>query len=194
MTPTGEKPRANPRVERTKAHVLAVARELLLEAGPLDLTYTAISNRSGVTRQTLYRHWPTREALLAQLVLTSPNVAYPQANVDPQRVITEFLVSLRGGMSDPPTAAALMTLAAQADRDPASSQALSDIATDRRLALNTLLSKTGIEVDAADFAVLCGPIIYRLLVARTPVTDEFIRWVVTGWTTRLDRRQRDGDS
>jgi AcrR family transcriptional regulator len=47
-------------VERTRRHVLAVARELLPEVGPAGLTYSLLAERAGVTRQTLYRHWPAR--------------------------------------------------------------------------------------------------------------------------------------
>jgi AcrR family transcriptional regulator len=171
----------NPRVERTKRHVLTAARDLLSERGPLDLTYTAISDRSGVTRQTLYRHWPTREALLADLVLTSPDVAYPTGSGDARTILTEFLTSLRAGMSDPPTAAALMTLAAQADRDDGSDGALVAIVADRRQALNALLGHTGHHIEHDDFARLCGPVIYQQLIARRTATDDLIAHTVGAW-------------
>ncbi|WP_229899233.1 TetR/AcrR family transcriptional regulator, partial [Streptomyces capoamus] len=55
---------SNPRVRRTRDRVLVVARELLADVGPTALTYSLLAERGKVTRQTLYRHWPTREALL----------------------------------------------------------------------------------------------------------------------------------
>ena len=60
---------ANPRVRRARARVLAVARDLLPVVGPIGLTYSLLAERAAVTRWTLYRHWPTREALLVDLIL-----------------------------------------------------------------------------------------------------------------------------
>jgi AcrR family transcriptional regulator len=174
-------PSVNPRVERTKAHVLRVARDLIVELGPADLTYTALSERSGITRQTLYRHWPTREALMAAIVLTGPDVTYPHPGSDSRTVITGYLRSLRAGLSDPPTGTALLAIAAQADRDPGSTAALHTITADRRAALNELLAGANCQVSEDDFARLCGPIIYWLLIARGPVSDALIRDTVDAW-------------
>ncbi len=171
----------NPRVQRTKAHVLAVAREMLAEVGPAELTYTALCAESGVTRQTLYRHWPTREALLAEIVLTSADVPYPHPGTDPGTVVTEYLQSLRAGMNDPATAAALTSLAAHASTDPVSDAALRAIVADRRAALNTLLIDTGRKIDASQFARLAGPVIFQCLIARVEPADRFIEALVTDW-------------
>jgi AcrR family transcriptional regulator len=173
--------RTNPRVERTRANVLAVARELLLERGPIDLTFSVLSQRSGVTRQTLYRHWATRAALLADLVLAGPDVGYPEPGSNPRAVIVEFLTSLRAGMNDPPTAAAVLAIAAQAARDPDSAAALKSIIDDRRNALNHLLAQTGYQVGEDEFAGLCGPIMYRQLLAHGTATDELIQRTVDAW-------------
>lgn len=180
--PDGSKPsQLNPRVQRTKAHVLAVARATLAEVGPAALTYTALCSKSGVTRQTLYRHWPKREDLLAEIVLTAAEVAYPHPGTNPGTVVTEYLQSLRAGMSDPSTAAALTSLAAHAATDPASDTALGAIVADRRAALNALLIDAGREVDASEFARLAGPVIFQCLIARIEPIDSFIQALVADW-------------
>ncbi|HEY6495190.1 MAG TPA: TetR/AcrR family transcriptional regulator, partial [Trebonia sp.] len=74
---------ANPRVKRTRDRMLAAARELLAEAGPAGLTYSSLAERAGVTRQTLYRHWPERSALLVDLILEGSVGGYPQPGEDP---------------------------------------------------------------------------------------------------------------
>lgn len=56
--------RVDPRVERTRAKVLAAAGELLREVGFAEVTIEQISERSGVSRSTMYRHWATREEIL----------------------------------------------------------------------------------------------------------------------------------
>lgn len=171
-------------MRRTRSHVLAVARELLPEVGALSLTYSLLAQRANVTRQTLYRHWPTREQLLAELLLTGPEVGYPTPGDDIRTAVIAFLTSLRAGMTVPATAAAIVTLAAQADRDPTSDHALATVAEDRRHALNALLEPTGRHVDPDDFALLCGPILYRRFIARTPVTDQLITRTVDIWLAR----------
>src|ERR1019366_5459945 len=84
----------HPRVQRTRGHILAVARELLPEVGSAGLTYSLLADRAGVTRQTLYRHWPARAALLVDLILAGPEVGFPEPGSDPRAVATAWLTSL----------------------------------------------------------------------------------------------------
>lgn len=162
--------------------MLAVARSLLADSGPTGLTYTELSARSSVTRQTLYRHWPAPESLLVELVLTAPDVAYPEPGTDVVDVVTEFLVSLRNGISDATTSTALLSLAAHAATDPTSANALAAITADRCAALNILLAGTSRHVDPTDFARLVGPVIFQCLLARTTPTDAFLHDIATEWT------------
>ena len=49
--------------------ILAAGRALLLAGGPAALTMEAVARASGVSKATLYRRWPHRDALLEALVL-----------------------------------------------------------------------------------------------------------------------------
>ncbi|MEU0008006.1 hypothetical protein ABZ079_28010 [Streptomyces sp. NPDC006314] len=71
-------------------------------------------------------------------------------------------------------AAALMMLAAQADHDAESGQALNRLVATRRDALNQLLAPSGVSIDADEYARLCGPLVCRRFISREPVTDQFI--------------------
>jgi AcrR family transcriptional regulator len=51
-------------VQRSKEAVMAATYELLQETGLGGLTVDAVSERSGVAKTTIYRHWPTRSALV----------------------------------------------------------------------------------------------------------------------------------
>jgi AcrR family transcriptional regulator len=171
----------DPRVRRTRENVLAIAREILLEEGPSGLTYSTLSQRSNVTRQTLYRHWPTRQALLADLVLTGPETDYPQPGDDPRQVAIAFLTSFKAGLEVPDRTAAILTLAADAAHDPESRAAIEGITADRRRALNALLEPSGRTIDADAFAGLSGPIMFRALFSRGKVTRRLIEQVVDAW-------------
>jgi AcrR family transcriptional regulator len=173
----------DPRVTRTRAHVLAIAREILLESGPSGLTYSSLSQRSKVTRQTLYRHWPTRQALLADLVLAGPEADYPEPGDNPRDVVVAFLTSFKTGLAFPARAAALLALAADAAHDPESRAAIDGVAADRRRALNALLAPSGRVIHADEFAGLCGPIMFRAFFSRGKVTRRLIEQVVDAWIT-----------
>jgi AcrR family transcriptional regulator len=54
----------DPRVARTREHVLAAAGELLAEEGREGFSIDAVARRSGVARTTIYRHWPELGELL----------------------------------------------------------------------------------------------------------------------------------
>ena len=52
------------RVIRTKERVLTETYRLLFEGGMGGVSIDEVSRRSGVAKTTIYRHWPTRSALL----------------------------------------------------------------------------------------------------------------------------------
>lgn len=179
---------SNPRVQRTRARILAVARELLPEVGPTGLTYALLAERAHVTRQTLYRHWPNRAALLFDLILEGPDLGnYPEPGSDARTVTTAWLKSLRAGVSDPASRTAVLAVTAQADHDPDSAQALVRIGQDRHAALNELLEPSGIQISDDEYTLLYGPVLARLFLDRGHVTDAFIDAVVTQWLTTLHR-------
>ncbi|QTZ95310.1 TetR/AcrR family transcriptional regulator [Streptomyces auratus] len=182
---------SNPRVQRTRHRVLTVARELLPQVGPAGLTYALLAERADVTRQTLYRHWPNRAALLFDLILEGPDLGnYPEPGSDVRTVATDWLKSLRAGISEPAIRTAVLAVTAQADHDPDSAQALARIGQDRRAALNKLLEPSGVQLDDAEYTLLYGPVLARLFLDRSDVTDEFIDVVVAQWLTTLEAGER----
>ena len=57
-------PHEDKRVQRSKDSILAVTYKLLTEEGIGGLSVDEVSRRSGVSKTTIYRHWPSRSALL----------------------------------------------------------------------------------------------------------------------------------
>jgi AcrR family transcriptional regulator len=176
---------ANPRVRRTRDRILAAARDLLSEAGPAGLTYSLLAERAGVTRQTLYRHWPARAALLVALILedADDDAYYPEPGADLGAVATAWLVSIRRGMRDQARRAAILAVIAQADSDPDSDLALAQLTDDRVAALNDLLKPSGVELASDEYALLTGPVLARIFFERRAITDEFIEAAVAQWLT-----------
>ena len=172
---------ANPRVRRTRERILAAARELLSEVGPAGLTYSLLAERAGVTRQTLYRHWPGRPALLLGLILEGADGGYPEPGTDPGAVAAAWLASLRDGLRDRARRIAVLGVAAQADSDPDSALALAQLTEYGNAAVNELLEPSGTTISSDEYALLSGPVLARIFFERRPVTDEFIATVVSGW-------------
>jgi AcrR family transcriptional regulator len=178
-------PRGNPRVARTRANVLAVARGLLPEVGVDGMTYSLLAQESGVTRQTLYRHWPTRGALLFDVILHGPEVGYPEQGTDVRTVAVAWLRSLRAGLSDPATRAAVLAVTARADHDQESARALVQVGVDRHAALNQLLLPSGRQLTADQYTLLYSPVMCRLFLELREVSDEFVDTVVDQWLATL---------
>jgi hypothetical protein len=101
-------------------------------------------------------------------------------------VASAWLAGLRAGLSDPAIRAAVLALAAQADVDSESGEAVRQISADRLAAFNLLLLPSGRQVTAEQYAVLVGPVLARLFFDRAEVTDTFCDTVVSAWLTSLD--------
>jgi AcrR family transcriptional regulator len=57
------------RNEKSRVAIVTATRELLLERGFDGLTIEAVAARAGVGKQTIYRWWPSRPALVADVLL-----------------------------------------------------------------------------------------------------------------------------
>jgi AcrR family transcriptional regulator len=57
------------RSEKSRMAIVTATRELLLERGFDGLSIEAVAARAGVGKQTIYRWWPSRPALVADVML-----------------------------------------------------------------------------------------------------------------------------
>ena len=108
---------------KNREHILGVAREALRESG--DSSMIGIARRAGVGPGTLYRHFPTREALIAavykddvdRLVRLVPQVLAEQTPLDAFRAwfrtLADF-VQLKRGLGDTLQSPALQEQASSA--------------------------------------------------------------------------------
>jgi AcrR family transcriptional regulator len=94
---------------RVRERMLAAARERVA-AGELELPMNAIAKDAGVGVGTMYRHFPSRQALLETLATDSFETLVAQAKAAPDGVegLTELLrVAQRRLLTDPSLAAVL---------------------------------------------------------------------------------------
>jgi AcrR family transcriptional regulator len=72
--------RGRPRSRRADRAILDAAQDLLIQGGYPDLHLEHVAARAGVGKATIYRRWPSKEALALQLLLdlASPHIAVPE--------------------------------------------------------------------------------------------------------------------
>jgi AcrR family transcriptional regulator len=86
--------------ERNRSRIVVAAGEVFAEHG-LEAPLTEVARRAGVGPATLYRRFPTREALIAA-VFADPMTAYADAvetalrDADPWRGFCDYLVTICG--------------------------------------------------------------------------------------------------
>jgi AcrR family transcriptional regulator len=184
--PTGEGIVAHPtgpRSERVHQAVLAATRELLAEGGFPAATVDAIAARSGVSKATIYKHWPSRTAVAAKAfglmmaqALPLPDTGSAVGDLTEQVVrVSAFYAGERGEVF-------AQLLAACVD-DPAGAAYFREyFLAGRREAVAELWQRAvdrG-EVDPAIAVddvidILFGPLIFRRFTGHYPLTEEHAR-------------------
>ena len=170
---------SRPRSARAHAAVLAATRELLSAGGLPAATVNAIAERSGVSKATIYKHWPSRTAVAAEAfgdtmaaATPTPDTGTARGDLSAQvRQVSAFYASpdgvvfaqlLAASVSDPEGARYFREFFLAGRRE--STRVIWQRAVDRGEA------QPGIDADtAAD--ILFGGLIYRLLNGNTPLTD-----------------------
>ncbi len=99
------------RVARSRALVTDAVIDLIVEGGLSAVTVDAVVARSGVAKTTVYRHWASREALLADVLASAlPAQAAPDTgSLDGD--LRALARGLAGGLGNPRTAALLGAIA-----------------------------------------------------------------------------------
>jgi AcrR family transcriptional regulator len=164
--------RLDPRQRRTRAKVLAAAREVLRRDGLRGATIDAIAAEAGVARSTVYRNWETREDVLAAAF--DDAIQAPTA-VDGSRPLRDqlqqVLVGLSTALSRSEWGRTLPAVVAAIAAEPDLAGRYGRLTEERRVALAVIVNRgvergelpRGVIVDDLIDA-LVGPLFYRRLV------------------------------
>src|SRR3954454_18920850 len=176
----------NPRSERARAEVLEATADLVAEVGVDRVTIDEVATRSGVAKTTIYRHWPTKQALVVDAVRT---VCFPESSTPNSGDLRADLIAcfegmVRAGLSGR-TGQMLPSLLDGAHRDHALDVLLRDYLRERSGPTRTVLELAQLRGELPsdldlDFAVtlVIGPLIYRKLILREAVSAPFVEAVV----------------
>ncbi|WP_285778794.1 TetR/AcrR family transcriptional regulator [Microtetraspora sp. NBRC 13810] len=166
------------RSRRVHEAALRATRELLLEGGLPAVTVDTISERSGVSKATIYKHWPSKTAVAAEAfgrhmaeVVEPPDTGTARGDLTEQvRRVSSFYASFDG--------AVFAQLLAACVTDPEAAPYFRIyFLHGRREAIRRLWERAvrrgetdpGIDVETA-IDLLFGPLVFRLLTGHRELT------------------------
>ena len=165
--------------------MLEAARELLVEEGPDAVTPVRIAERTGIARTTIYRHWPDRTALLADVAGREPEPAAVEPSGDLRADLADLLRRVGRRIASRPGGPILAALIAHAHHEPE----LADLQRDRaRQRMQPIVDLVAAYIDRGDLdadldpeeavVILGGPLFFQRFFRRKPVSDAFVDAVV----------------
>ena len=177
--------RGRPRSPRAHQAILAATCDLLLETGYDGLSIEGVAARAGVGKQTVYRWWPSKSALVAEAVLEGrlPISGDMPANTgDLRGDLHTWLTRQFDALADPYVLSLIRAVTAAAADTDAAGVALYERFTGpahealvARLAAGTSAgqARSGADLDAAADAV-AGTLLYVALTRRDPQPQQRI--------------------
>lgn len=167
----------DPRVVRTHAAVRSATLVVLGNRGYAAFTVEAVAEAAGIAKSTIYRHWPTKLALIADALETLNVQPSPDSATGTHRERVEMLVGhLAAAFTDSVLSACIPALIEAAEHHPEVADFLYGYSAVRRQVLVETLTD-GVRAGAfpkdldPELAALAlsGPIIYQ----RTMTPDPF---------------------
>ena len=173
------------RVRRSRATVLDVTTQLLVERGFSGATVDEISRRSGVAKTTIYRHWPTRTDLLRDACSTlSTPLAIPDTG-SLREDVTALMIDLTRILRSAKWTSVLPSIIDAAERDPDIADMYSKLqrgySAPFEAVFGRALQRAELPTDtdiAMLIAALTGPLFYRRWFSREPLTDAFAKQII----------------
>ncbi len=174
--------RGRRRSERSHEAILAATQELLVERSYRELTIEGIAARAGVGKQTIYRWWPSKAALVLEAYLTGAEaVAPPPEHATTREDVRALLSWLIAVLGEPTGGHVIAGLIGDLHHDPDLAEGFHrDVVPARREAMLAALERgcerAEVRADAdLELAVdaLHGAVFYRLLLSGEPLDAAF---------------------
>jgi AcrR family transcriptional regulator len=175
---SGRRP-GRPRSEQSRQAVLRATSELINEVGLRAMTTDEIASRSGVSKATIYKWWPTKYAVAVEAFLSQMDAQ--SADPDTGSAREDFRRTLRGLMRfyRSNNGRAYAQLVGEAQFDPRIGKELREHLIDSRREVMRAILKRGVErgelspdIDAeVAIDLIFGPAMYRLVAGHAPLNN-----------------------
>lgn len=173
------------RVRKSMEAVLAATNQLLSESGLGGVSIEAVSRRSRVAKTTIYRHWPSRSALLLEACSklgSRPEVPDTGSLKDD---LTALAVRVAGRLKTERWASVLPSIIDAAERDPEIAAVHARLNSGFMTPFNVVIERAskrgelsnGME-PAEIVAAVVGPLFYRRWFSRETLDERFVKGVV----------------
>jgi len=167
---------------------------LLADSDGASFTIDSVAAAAGAGKQTIYRWWPTKAALLADVMADKAALEVPIPDTGSlQGDLTAFFSAMFAAAGNRAIARGLQTIMAEAQSDPQAAQALALYTTQRRQVLDDLFrrSRQRDEIPSdADTDMLVdqafGFIWYRLLLDHAPLNPSAAARLAKGLVTQAE--------
>ena len=173
------------RVRRTKEVVLATTFKLMWENGIGGLSIDEVSRRSGVAKTTIYRHWPSRSALLIDACSRLATKPEAPDTGSVKGDLSSLAARLAQQLRTARWPAILPSIIDAAEREKEIEQLHAQLQTTFSSPYVTVIERAKERGEIAKrqetselLAVILGPLFYRRWFSREPVDDAFVKGVV----------------
>ncbi|MFI0355116.1 TetR/AcrR family transcriptional regulator [Actinomadura sp. 9N407] len=172
------------RSERSRQAILTATRELVFDVGYPRLTIEGIAARAGVGKQTIYRWWPSKGAVMFESLLPAPAGAPELALPDTGDIEADLRTVLRGVVEEfnsPVLDKMTRALANEVHHDPRLGEEMMERllkpqleATKERLRAAMEAGQIAAGTDLQDAVELFfAPVFYRWMLRIGPLTPEY---------------------
>lgn len=174
------------RSEAARVAVLRAADDLLMDVGFHAMTVSAIAERAGVAKQTIYRWWRSKVAILLDVLEEDlhDKASWPELPDSAQAALEQHVTHLSRVFAQSPTGHVLFVLIGHALHDPTTAAVLRDQVLDRqrqydrahvRQALASLPRATVSRNEADQLLdLLVGPAFHRAFTTGQPLDPRFV--------------------
>jgi AcrR family transcriptional regulator len=191
-SPPSTRAKIDERVRRSKEAVLLATHQLLSEAGFGGVSVDAVAQRAGVAKTTIYRHWPSRSALLLDACANLGSKPEAPDTGSLKGDLTVLATDIARRLRSERWAAILPSLIDAAERDAEIADLHARLHAERISAFRAAIERAQGRNemprgrDAADVtAAILGPLFYRRWFSRETLDERFVRNLVecvVGWS------------
>ena len=191
---TPEPSTRDPRVERTHAAVLHASYELLIAEGPDAVTHAQVAVAAGVSRTTVYKHFPTRGELLRQTIEVMGKPVPTELTGDLRTDLLALLDDLVADLGDDQRTRAVATMMERAQHDATVAEVRDSVVCEAVDQFRTIIDggvasgtlRKGIDVDLA-MAGLVGIFFFKRFMVGEPVDTALAERAVDAFIANLSR-------
>jgi AcrR family transcriptional regulator len=189
--------RGRPRSKKAREAILGAAVELMLDQGIARMSMDAVAEQASVSKATIYRWWPSKEALALEALLEWAAAGLEEHDTGSLRGdLLATVLPWVGEVKRRRFGRAIAALIAQAQADPHFAETYRTHFVERRrkparAAFERAIARGDVEerldIDLA-LDLVYGPLYHRLLHGHAPLNERFAREVIDHVVVAIERQ------